>query len=167
MRVFQVGPALADLPFLIGDEPLDELGHRRPLLGAGPGVLREIVCEVLLDELRDLLQRAQRALQHDVILGQHVGRHAELRLQDEAAQALKNEGAVKVLAYCTHPVLSGPAVERVNSSDLDALVVTDTIPLRDDAAASPRIRQLSVAEIMAETIRRISNDDSVSSLFID
>lgn len=72
-----------------------------------------------------------------------------------------------VVAYCTHPVLSGPAVERVNSSDLDALVVTDTIPLRDDAAASQRIRQLSVAEIMAETIRRISNDDSVSSLFID
>jgi ribose-phosphate pyrophosphokinase len=64
-------------------------------------------------------------------------------------------------------VLSGPAIERINSSDLDALVVTDTIPLRDDAIASPRIRQLSVAEIMAETIRRISNDDSVSSLFID
>jgi ribose-phosphate pyrophosphokinase len=63
-------------------------------------------------------------------------------------------------------VLSGPAVERVNSSDLDALVVTDTIPLRR-CAASARIRQLSVAEIMAETIRRISNDDSVSSLFID
>ena len=85
----------------------------------------------------------------------------------KAATALKANGAKKVVAYCTHPVLSGPAVERVNSSDLDALVVTDTIPLRDDAAASPRIRQLSVAEIMAETIRRISNDDSVSSLFID
>jgi len=64
-------------------------------------------------------------------------------------------------------VLSGPAIDRVNTSDLDALVVTDTIPLRDDAATSTRIRQLSVAEIMAETIRRISNDDSVSSLFID
>jgi len=85
----------------------------------------------------------------------------------KAATALKANGAKKVVAYCTHPVLSGPAVERVNSSDLDALVVTDTIPLRDDAAASPRIRQLSVAGIMAETIRRISNDDSVSSLFID
>ena len=59
------------------------------------------------------------------------------------------------------------AIDRVNTSDLDALVVTDTIPLRDDAAHSSRIRQLSVAEIMAETIRRISNDDSVSSLFID
>ena len=85
----------------------------------------------------------------------------------KAASALKQHGARQVVAYCTHPVLSGPAVERVNTSDLDALVVTDTIPLRDDAAASPRIRQLSVAEIMAETIRRISNDDSVSSLFID
>ena len=85
----------------------------------------------------------------------------------KAATALKANGAKQVVAYCTHPVLSGPAVERVNASDLDALVVTDTIPLRDDAAASPRIRQLSVAEIMAETIRRISNDDSVSSLFID
>ena len=85
----------------------------------------------------------------------------------KAATALKANGAKKVVAYCTHPVLSGPAVERVNHSDLDALVVTDTIPLHDDAATSPRIRQLSVAEIMAETIRRISNDDSVSSLFID
>jgi len=85
----------------------------------------------------------------------------------KAATALKADGARKVIAYCTHPVLSGPAVDRINASDLDALVVTDTIPLRDDAAASPRIRQLSVAEIMAETIRRISNDDSVSSLFID
>jgi ribose-phosphate pyrophosphokinase len=85
----------------------------------------------------------------------------------KAATALKANGARKVVAYCTHPVLSGPAVERVNASDLDALVVTDTIPLRDEAAESPRIRQLSVAQIMAETIRRISNDDSVSSLFID
>ena len=85
----------------------------------------------------------------------------------KAATALKENGARQVVAYCTHPVLSGPAVERVNGSDLDSLVVTDTIPLRDDAAASPRIRQLSVAELMAETIRRISNDDSVSSLFID
>jgi ribose-phosphate pyrophosphokinase len=85
----------------------------------------------------------------------------------KAATALKKDGASKVVAYCTHPVLSGPSVDRVNASDLDALVVTDTIPLRDGAAASPRIRQLSVAGLMAETIRRISNDDSVSSLFID
>ncbi len=85
----------------------------------------------------------------------------------KAASALKANGAQKVVAYCTHPVLSGAAVERVNSSDLDELVVTDTIPLRDDAMACSRIRQLSVAELLAETIRRISNEDSVSSLFIE
>ncbi len=85
----------------------------------------------------------------------------------KAASALKQHGAQKVIAYCTHPVLSGPAVERVNNSDIDELVVTDTIPLREDAKQCKRIRQLSVAEILAETIRRISNEDSVSSLFID
>ena len=85
----------------------------------------------------------------------------------EAARALKGHGARKVLAYSTHAVLSGPAVERITNSDLDELVVTDTIPLRDDAARCPRIRQLSVAELLAETIRRISNEDSVSSLFVE
>jgi ribose-phosphate pyrophosphokinase len=85
----------------------------------------------------------------------------------EAAAALKEHGAKRVLAYCTHAVLSGSAVERVNNSALDELVVTDTIPLRDDARSSPRIRQLSVANLMAETIRRISDEDSVSSLFIE
>lgn len=83
----------------------------------------------------------------------------------EAANALKSNGAKQVIAYCTHAVLSGSAVERVNNSALDELVVTDTIPLRDDAQASSRIRQLSVANLMAETIRRISDEDSVSSLF--
>jgi len=85
----------------------------------------------------------------------------------EAANALKEHGAKKVLAYCTHPVLSGSAAERVTNSALDELVVTDTIPLRDDARACTKIRQLSVAELLAETIRRISNEDSVSSLFIE
>ncbi|MFN3543538.1 MAG: ribose-phosphate pyrophosphokinase [Thiobacillus sp.] len=85
----------------------------------------------------------------------------------EAANALKEHGAKKVLAYCTHPVLSGSAAERVANSALDELVVTDTIPLRDDARACSKIRQLSVAELLAETIRRISNEDSVSSLFIE
>ncbi len=83
----------------------------------------------------------------------------------EAAGALKANGAKRVIAYCTHPVLSGSAVERVNNSALDELVVTDTIPLREEARASARIRQLSVANLMAETIRRISDEDSVSSLF--
>jgi ribose-phosphate pyrophosphokinase len=85
----------------------------------------------------------------------------------KAAQALKDHGAVRVLAYCTHPVLSGGAVERISNSALDELVVTDTIPLREDAAQSPRIRQLSIASLLAETISRISRSDSVSSLFIE
>jgi ribose-phosphate pyrophosphokinase len=85
----------------------------------------------------------------------------------KAAQVLKEEGATKVVAYCTHAVLSGTAVERINGSDLDELVVTDTIPLREDAQASPKIRQLSVAALLAETILRIFNEDSVSSLFIE
>ena len=85
----------------------------------------------------------------------------------EAAAALKKKGAIKVMAYCTHPVLSGSAIERISASELDELVVTDTIPLRADALACKKIRQLSVGELMGETIRRISNEDSVSSLFED
>jgi len=85
----------------------------------------------------------------------------------KAASALKEKGAKKVLAYCVHPVLSGSAVARINESAIDELVVTDTIPLSAEAERSPRIRQLSVADVLAETIRRISNEDSVSSLFIE
>ncbi len=85
----------------------------------------------------------------------------------KAAAALKGHGATKVLAYCVHPVLSGAAVSRINDSAIDELVVTDTIPLSEEAQKSPRIRQLSVADVLAETIRRISNEDSVSSLFIE
>ena len=85
----------------------------------------------------------------------------------EAAAALKEHGAEKVVAYCTHPVLSGSAVERITNSKLDELVVTNTIPLRADAAACSKIRQLSSAELLAETIRRISREDSVSSMFMD
>lgn len=85
----------------------------------------------------------------------------------EAAAALKDKGAERVVAYCTHPVLSGSAAERIGNSALDELVVTDTIPLREDAQACKKIRQLSVAELMAETMRRISAEESVSSLFVD
>jgi ribose-phosphate pyrophosphokinase len=83
----------------------------------------------------------------------------------KAAQALKSDGAVKVLAYCTHPVLSGGAVERIANSALDEVVVTDSIPLREDAKKCSKIRVLSVVDLLAETILRISNEDSVSSLF--
>lgn len=85
----------------------------------------------------------------------------------EAAAALKEQGAVKVVAYCTHPVLSGGAAERISNSALDELVVTNTIPLKAEAAACSKIRQLSSASLLAETIRRISREDSVSSLFMD
>jgi ribose-phosphate pyrophosphokinase len=85
----------------------------------------------------------------------------------EAAAALKDKGAERVLAYCTHPVLSGPAIERIEASHIDELVVTDTIPLHSAARACKRIRQLSVAELLAETMLRISNEESVSSLFME
>ncbi len=84
-----------------------------------------------------------------------------------AAAALKAEGATKVVAYCTHPVLSGPALDNLNGSALDELVVTDTIPLSAAARDCGRIRQLSVAELLAETIRRIAFGESVSSLYVD
>ena len=84
-----------------------------------------------------------------------------------AAAALKQNGAKKVVAYCTHPVLSGAAIANVSNSQLDELVVTDTIPLSEAARACPRIRQLSVAELLAETIRRIAFGESVSSLYVD
>jgi ribose-phosphate pyrophosphokinase len=85
----------------------------------------------------------------------------------KAATALKEHGALKVVAYCTHPVLSGGAVARIAESDIDEVVVTDTIPLTDDAKACNRIRQLSCAQLIAETMTRISNEESVSSLFTE
>ncbi len=85
----------------------------------------------------------------------------------KAAQALKDNGAMKVVAYCTHPVLSGGAVARITESALDELVVTDTIPLSPEATACKKIRQLSSAQLIAETMQRISNEDSVSSLFTE
>ncbi len=85
----------------------------------------------------------------------------------KAAQALKDHGAKRVVAYCTHPVLSGAAIDNLNNSVLDELVVTDTIPLRDAAKRCDRIRVLSIAEMLAETMHRISMEESVSSLFMD
>ena len=85
----------------------------------------------------------------------------------EAAGALKQHGARRVVAYCTHPVLSGKAIDNINNSQLDELVVTDTIPLQEPARQCDRIRQLSIAEMLAETMRRIHMEESVSSLFID
>jgi ribose-phosphate pyrophosphokinase len=85
----------------------------------------------------------------------------------KAAQALKERGAGSVYAYCTHAVLSGGAIERIQDSELTELVVTDTIPLSEQARACSKIRQLSCAALLGETILRISNAESVSSLFVD
>jgi ribose-phosphate pyrophosphokinase len=85
----------------------------------------------------------------------------------QAAQALKDEGAVRVVAYITHAVLSGAAIERISKSVMDELVVTDTIPLSEAAKGCKKIRQLSVAGLLAETIRRISDEESVRSLYVD
>jgi len=84
-----------------------------------------------------------------------------------AATALKEKGAIQVVAHCVHPVLSGPAISNIENSELDELVVTDTIPLNEEAQNCSRIRQLSVAQMLAETIRRMSEGESVSSLYVD
>jgi len=85
----------------------------------------------------------------------------------KAADVLKERGAKKVFAYCTHAVFSGPAIERIQGSKLDEVVVTDTIPLDDDGSKCKKVRQLSVAFLFAETIRRISDGESVTSLFAE
>jgi ribose-phosphate pyrophosphokinase len=84
-----------------------------------------------------------------------------------SAAALKEKGAAHVVAYCTHPVLSGNAIENIENSVLDELVVTNTIPLREDALACSKVRLLSIAEMLAEAMYRISNEESVSSLYMD
>ena len=83
----------------------------------------------------------------------------------KAAKALKDHGAQRVMAYATHPILSGPAIENIEGSALDSLVVTDTIPLSDAAKNCGRIRQLSMAKLLAESIRRVSNEESISAMF--
>jgi ribose-phosphate pyrophosphokinase len=82
-----------------------------------------------------------------------------------AAEALKKHGAKKVIAYATHPILSGPAIERLNKSALDELVVTDSVPLNKEARSCKVVRQLSLAEMLSEAMRRISNEESLSAMF--
>ena len=83
----------------------------------------------------------------------------------KAADALKERGASKVIAYCTHPVLSGSAIENIRNSQLDELVVTDTVPLSEEAKSMDKIRQLTIADLLAESMRRVSNEESISALF--
>lgn len=84
----------------------------------------------------------------------------------KAAEALKSDGAKKVVAYCTHPVLSGPAVDNLNNSQMDTLVVTNSIPLSEKAQQCERIRQLSIGAMLGEAVRRVSNEESISAMFV-
>ena len=143
------------------------------------GVVRARALAKRLDdaELAIIDKRRPRANESEVmnIIGEVAGKTCVLidDLVDtagtlcHAAEALKKAGAKAVLAYITHPVLSGPAVERISQSHLDELVVTDTIPLSEDGKRCPKIRQLTVAGLLAETMRRIRDEESVSSLYID
>ncbi len=143
------------------------------------GVVRARALARRLDnaDLAIIDKRRQRANESQVmnIIGDVRGRSCVLvdDLVDtagtlcQAAKALKDEGAERVIAYITHPVLSGSAVEKVSTSSLDELVVTDTIPLGEEAKKCKRIRVLSVAELLAETMRRIRDEESVSSLYVD
>ena len=166
-------------PVLLGDvwrQKYDDLVVVSPDVG---GVVRARAIAKRLDDadLAIIDKRRPRANESEVmnIIGEVEGKSCVLvdDLVDtagtlcQAAQALKDVGAKRVVAYITHPVLSGPAIERITASELDELVVTDTIPLRDNARACRKIRQLTVAGLLAETMRRIRDEESVSSLYID
>jgi len=166
-------------PVLLGDAWKQ---RREDLMVVSPdvgGVVRARALAKRLDDadLAIIDKRRPRANESEVmnIIGSVAGKTCVLidDLVDtagtlcHAAKALKDAGAERVLAYITHAVLSGPAVERIAKSDLDELVVTDTIPLRDAAKNCSKIRQLSVAGLLAETLRRIRDEESVSSLYID
>jgi ribose-phosphate pyrophosphokinase len=165
-------------PILLGDlwkQNYDDLLVVSPDVG---GVVRARAIAKRLDaELAIIDKRRPRANVSEVmhIIGDVAGRTCVI-MDDmvdtantlcKAATALKEHGAKKVVAYCTHPVFSGGAVERIATSELDEIVVTDTIPLTDEAKACKRIRQLSCAQLLAETMTRVSNEESVSSLFTE
>jgi len=166
-------------PLLLGDvwkQKYDNMVVVSPDVG---GVIRARALAKRLDDA-DLViidKRRSKANQSEVmnIIGEVDGRNCVM-IDDmvdtagtlcHAAGALKAEGASTVSAYITHPVLSGPAVSRITDSELDEVVVTDTIPLGEEAEACKKIRQLSTAELLAETMRRISDEESVSSLYVD
>ncbi len=166
-------------PVLLGDvwkQKYDNLMVVSPDVG---GVVRARALAKRLDdaELAIIDKRRPRPNESEVmnIIGEVKGKTCVLidDLVDtagtlcHAAEALKANGAKKVLAYITHAVLSGPAIDRISQSQLDELVVTDTIPLRPDARNCKKIRQLTVAGLLAETMRRIRDEESVSSLYID
>ncbi|GAA5232673.1 ribose-phosphate pyrophosphokinase [Verticiella sediminum] len=165
-------------PILLGDiwkRSLDNLLVVSPDIG---GVVRaRALAKRLEADLAIIDKRRPRANVSEVmnIIGEVEGRNCII-MDDmvdtagtlcKAAAALKEHGALSVAAYCTHAVLSGNAIERISESDLDSLVVTDSIPLSDPASACGRIRQLSCAALLGETMLRISHAESVSSLFVE
>ena len=166
-------------PLLLGDvwkQKYEDMVVVSPDVG---GVIRARALAKRLDDA-DLViidKRRSKANQSEVmnIIGEVDGKNCVM-IDDmvdtagtlcHAAGALKANGAATVAAYITHPVLSGPAVSRISESELDEIVVTDTIPLSKAAQACSKIRQLSTAELLAETMRRISDEESVSSLYVD
>jgi ribose-phosphate pyrophosphokinase len=166
-------------PLLLGDvwkQKYDDMVVVSPDVG---GVVRARALAKRLDDA-DLViidKRRSKANQSEVmnIIGEVEGKNCVM-IDDmvdtagtlcHAAGALKDRGAASVDAYITHAVLSGPAVSRITESALDELVVTDTIPLGQEARACSKIRQLSTAELLAETMRRIADEESVSSLYVD
>ncbi len=166
-------------PLLLGDvwkQKYDDMVVVSPDVG---GVVRARALAKRLDDA-DLViidKRRARANQSEVmnIIGEVEGKNCVM-IDDmvdtagtlcHAAGALKDRGAATVSAYITHAVLSGPAVGRVTESALDEMVVTDTIPLNEEARACSKIRQLSTANLLAETMRRIADEESVSSLYVD
>ncbi len=166
-------------PLLLGDvwkQKYEDMVVVSPDVG---GVIRARALAKRLDDA-DLViidKRRSKANQSEVmnIIGRVKGKNCVM-IDDmvdtagtlcHAASALKGKGAATVTAYITHPVLSGPAVSRISESELDEIVVTDTIPLSEAAQACSKIRQLSTAELLAETMRRISDEESVSSLYVD
>ncbi len=166
-------------PILLGDVWRQKYPNQIVVSPDVGGVVRARALAKRLDDadLAIIDKRRPRANQTEVmnIIGEVEGRTCIVvdDLVDtagtlcQAARALKAKGAVRVAAYCTHAVLSGAAIENIEASELDELVVTDTIPLRPDAEKCKRIRQLTIAEMLAETMRRISSEESVSSMFMD
>jgi len=166
-------------PLLLGDvwkQKFDNMVVVSPDVG---GVVRARALAKRLDDANLVIidKRREKANQSEVmnIIGECDGMNC-IMMDDmvdtagtlcHAAGALKENGAKSVHAYITHAVLSGPAVERIRESELDQVVVTDTIPLNEDAKACKNIRQLSTAELLGETMRRIADDESVSSLYVD
>ncbi len=157
-----------------------ERQHYEDLIVVSPdigGVVRaRAMAKQLGCDLAIIDKRRQEANQAEVmnLIGDVTGRTC-LLIDDiidtagtlcNAANTLKDKGAKQVVAYCTHPVLSGKAIENISNSQLDTLVVTDSIPLREEARQCPRIRQLSLAPLLAEAVRRVSNEESISAMFI-